>query len=353
MKFPTCLALFLLPCTLAAPALHPHTVPPLPDGMPNPDAEQLQQIQHRAHGSLPNSPLPSTISDKGITNLQLIAFNELFEVAFFNELLLNVTLNIPGYMILNKIDRAFAIETLTAILAQEEVHALTANNALKHFNKDPIEPCNYTFPVSTFQDAIALAATFTDVVLGTLQDVIVRFAANKDVELMRVIAATIGNEGEQQGWFRLLQDKIPSESPTLTTTDVNFAFTAVQNFILPGTCPNIKNINLKTFPGLHIVTTPGARTQKILVSFSVKDHNVPGELWLTYINQLNVPVVVPLEVVEVGKEDVVVAKALWPYDEHLLNGLTIAVVTGSGGPFGDVNAVEQATLFGPGLIILN
>ncbi|PWY79308.1 putative sexual development protein [Aspergillus heteromorphus CBS 117.55] len=326
--------------------------------MPNPDDSQLQQISLNAHGTPPNSPLPATISQNGITNLQLIAFNELFEVAFFNQLLLNITTNVEGYFIANDADRDFTIQVLTAILAQEEVHALTANTGLKHFNQVPIEPCNYTFPVSTFDEAIALAATFTDVVLGTLQDVIVRFAAANDVDLTRIIAATIGNEGEQQGWFRLLQDKIPSESPTLTTSDVNFAFTAIQSFVIPGTCPNIELINLKTFPALNIVTPPEAKTQEILVSFSVSKEEAQsladGKLWLTYVNQLNVPITEPLGLFEVDKEEgVVVAKALFPYDDNLLNGLTIAAVTGSEGPFADVNAVAEATLFGPGLIIVN
>lgn len=49
--------------------------------------------------------------------LQLIAFNELFEIAFFSELLSNVTNNVPGFEIPNADDRDFALRSLTAILA--------------------------------------------------------------------------------------------------------------------------------------------------------------------------------------------------------------------------------------------
>ncbi|KAE8345466.1 hypothetical protein BDV24DRAFT_148075 [Aspergillus arachidicola] len=328
---------------LAFPSIWPRADIPLPDGMPNPSEEQLKKIQLRAHGTLPNTPLPSKISKEGITNLQLIAFNELFEVAFYNELLLNIT----------KKKRDFIIESLVAILAQEELHALTANQGLEHFKIEPIQPCRYHFPVSDFDAAIALAATFTDLVIATLQDVIVRFADNSDVGLTRVIAATIGNEGEQQGWFRVNQGRIPSELPTLTTGDLDFAFTAVQAFTIPGSCPNLDDIALTTFKPLDILTPPEPKTQLILVSWE-SVYEVKGDkLWLTYVNQLNIPIVEELKIVSYKAGKKVVAKALFPYHENLMNGLTIAAVTKSAGPFAGVNDVAQETLFGPGLIIVN
>ncbi|OOO07672.1 hypothetical protein OAory_01041720 [Aspergillus oryzae] len=338
---------------LAFPSIWPRADIPLPDGMPNPSEEQLKKIQLRAHGTLPNTPLPSKISKDGITNLQLIAFNELFEVAFYNELLLNITKNVPGYKIPNPKKRDFIVESLVAILAQEELHALTANQGLEHFKIEPVQPCRYYFPVSDFDSAIALAATFTDLVIATLQDVIVRFADNSDVDLTRVIAATIGNEGEQQGWFRVNQGKIPSELPTLTTGDLNFAFTAVQAFIIPGSCPNLDDIALTTFKSLDILTPPEPKTQFILVSWEL-EYEVKGDkLWLTYVNQLNVPIVEELKIVSHKDGKKIIAKALFPYHENLMNGLTIAAVTKSAGPFAGVNDVAQETLFGPGLIIVN
>lgn len=54
----------------------------LPDGLPNPSQEQLAKIEQNARGILPNSPAPPFISQIGITNIKLIAFNELFEVAY-------------------------------------------------------------------------------------------------------------------------------------------------------------------------------------------------------------------------------------------------------------------------------
>lgn len=228
---------------------------------------------------------------------------------------------------------------------------MDANNGLKNFGAEPIEPCTYTFPVSDFYSAIVLASTFTDLVLGTLQDVVEIFARGGDAGLARLIASVIGQEGEQQGWYRLRQGKIPSELPFLTTSDLSFAFTAVQGFTVPGSCPNIHLIELQTFHPLTIVTPPGPRTQTITVSWTALPDHAP-ELSIAYINQLNLPIVEPLHIVS-REGDTVVAEALFPYDENELNGLTIVAVTNSSGPFANANAVARSTVFGPGLIIVN
>ncbi|KAH8700203.1 putative sexual development protein [Talaromyces proteolyticus] len=322
--------------------------------MPNPSLDQLEKIQENARGTLPNTPPPETIGRDGITNLQLIAFNELFEVAFFNELLLNVTNNVEGYHFKDPDDREFVITTLTAILAQEELHVLSANSGLQHFNIASIQPCRYQFPVSDFDSAIALAATFTNLVLGTLQDVVEVFAAERDFGLARLIASVIGNEGEQQGWFRIQQGKIPSELPFLTTSALPFAFTAVQQFTVPGSCLNINEIKLQTFQPLTIVKTPSTMTGNIIVSWPVSKQGTRNQtpFSLTYINQQNLPIVEPLQITS-RKENVVYAEALFPYDQYELNGFTIAAITNSSGPFPNAGSVARSTVFGPGLIMVN
>ncbi|KAJ5122457.1 hypothetical protein N7448_003591 [Penicillium atrosanguineum] len=338
---------------IAAPtARAPDAGEELPDGLPYPGPGELKVIEQNAHGTLPNGPAPPVISNRGILNLKLIAFNELFEVAFFSELIANITENVEGYRFTDDDDRTETLSWLKVILAQEELHAIRANNALSSFGVKPIEPCHYKFPVQDFDSAIALAMTFTDVVLGTLQDVVETFAIGKDVDLAREIASVIGQEGEQQGWFRVMQGKVPSELPFLTTSDINFAFTAIQSFVVPGTCPNILEIGLRTYETLNIITPPVAQSKNLTFSFSDTRNETSHPLWMTYINQQNLPIVEPLRVVS-REGDLVKAEALFPYDDNEMNGLTIATVTFSEGPFGDANAVAKWTLAGPGLIVVN
>ena len=54
----------------------------------------------------------------GVTTLQLLALNELFEVAYFTELLTNVTTNVAGYDTASfaPLDRKYVIDATTAIV---------------------------------------------------------------------------------------------------------------------------------------------------------------------------------------------------------------------------------------------
>jgi hypothetical protein len=87
---------------------------PLANGFPTLNATALQQVYKLAGGTLPNGALPSSLKPSGIQTLQLIAANELFEVAYFTELLLNITTKVEGYE--EGHDR-YIIDTLKAVIA--------------------------------------------------------------------------------------------------------------------------------------------------------------------------------------------------------------------------------------------
>jgi hypothetical protein len=234
---------------------------------------------------------------------------------------------------------------------QEELHAINANRALQRFGAQPIAPCKYSFPVATFDQAIGLAAAFTSVVLGTLQDVVQVFAESGDAGVTRGVAATIGQEGEQEGWFRLLQGKIPNELPFLSTSVRDLAFTAIQGFTVPGSCPGLDKIKLRTFQPLGLVKPPGAQSGPIQFTFK-QDCNLNSDLWATYINQQNLPIVEKVKVIGV-KDQTVTVEANFPYTENLMNGLTLALLTTSAGPFANARAAVDKTAIGPAIIIVN
>ncbi|OAL56255.1 hypothetical protein IQ07DRAFT_593799 [Pyrenochaeta sp. DS3sAY3a] len=323
---------------------------PLANGFPNPDGGAVLEIQKQAHGILPNGPPPHTISPEGATNLKLLALNELFEVAFFTELVYNVTNKVQGYDL--GYGHEYVLDSLNAIIAQEQLHLLNVNGALTHFQLEPIQPCKYSFPVVDFQSAIGLAALFTDVVLGTLQDVNQIFAEGQDAGLVRAVSSVLGNEAEQEGFFRLVQKKRPSAQPFLTTATRDFAFTAIQGFIIPGSCPNINTIPLKTFKGLTVETTGiQAQSQHIKFSFAQADLGLfqVDQLRLVFLNGQTVPIVKHLENVHT-EGDRIYFQGQFPFDEFVMDGLTIAAVTIGSDSFDDADAVAKATIFGPGLI---
>ena len=343
---------------------------PLGNGFPNIGAGSSQQldIEKQAHGSLPNAPPPpASPQPDSLTSLRLIAFNELSEVAFFTELLYNITNYVEGYEIHHQGARDFIVRALTAVQAQEELHALNANNALNHFTNEIILPCQYNFPVANFEDAVALASTFTDVVLGTLQDVQQTFGADGDVGLIRGVGSVIGQEGEQNGFFRQLLDKTPSALPFLTTSTREFAFSALQGFVVKGTCGNLDAVGLQIFDPLTVDTpTIKPQSQNLTFSFELKEMKPSWNsdfsgLSLTYINQQNLPVVEKIFNARKESKDsktIVTFDALFPFDDEYQgarfgNGLTIAAVTNSTGPFATADLVAKSTVFGPGLIEIN
>lgn len=368
---------------------------PLSNGFPMPNAYQLNLIQQAAGGTLSNATPPASVSSDGITSLQLVAFNELFEVAFFTSLLQNITSNTTGYEVYDASARSTLIEALAAVQAQEQLHAINANNALQKIaNVSAISPCEYTFPVTKLDDAIALAQTFTDVVLGTLQDVATIFGANggENVKFIRGVAATIGQEGEQNGFYRTLLKKRPSAQPFLTASARDLAFSAlVQTFIVPGTCPDIEKntINLQTFDTLTLLTQDIQPVdQKLEFSFDLADvltnssankssssdsawlKNIassstsgtvstnsfvassssassPG-LSLVLVNGQNKPIATALDVVSIDGT-IVKLQAPFNFQSQLLFGLTIAVVA-EGSNFATISDLVDNTVFGPALI---
>lgn len=270
---------------------------PLQDGFPNiaMGSDALKSIETAAHGTLPDGPLPTHISNISATIWQIIAFNELFEVAYFSDLIDNITKSAPGYEIGSPAARHVILNSLKAVQAQEKLHALGANGILSSAGESPIIPCEYVFPVEDFDTAIAFASTFTDIVLGTLQETLTNFGLDGNgLDFIGLIGSVIGQEGEQNGFYRLLgqNSQIPSSQPFLTAAAGTFALSALhQMVVLPGSCPD--TIPVPVFSALNVETpniSPSTKTIKFGFATNETDPDTTG-LRLVYINQQNVPVV--------------------------------------------------------------
>jgi len=177
---------------------------PLDNGFPVLSDDAKKVVNVLAHGTEPNGGAPTLEADD-LTSIQLIQFNENWEVAFFTSTLFNITTNVDGFTFQDQNLRQTVINALVAIQAQEELHADNAGAILSNNHVDPILPCQYQFPTTNLSAALDLAATFTDVVLGTLQDVQLHLAQNNAADgpaVVPVIGSVIGQEGEQNGFFR-------------------------------------------------------------------------------------------------------------------------------------------------------
>lgn len=325
---------------------------PLSNGFPNLSPAALQAVEVQAQGTEPNGAAPTGLSDDDLTSFRLIAFNELFEVAFFTDLLYNVTNDVDGFCIDDPKQKDGTIRALTAIQAQEQLHAINANAILGANGQDAIQPCQYQFPSTTLSGALSFAKTFTDVVLGTLQDVQLHLATNGADGVVPVI----GQEGEQNGFFRASTGLIPSAQPFLTRSSREFAFSALnQAVVVPNSCPNANQIDLPIFAPLTVVTSPIAANDQTL-QFSVPANGAQGApsvgATVVFLNSQNTPIVEEISNIKV-QNGVATFEASFPYSENLLNGLTIAALVAGNGPFADAEAVAAATIAGPGLIEIN
>lgn len=111
-------SLAVVSATIAGVTAAPYGPFPLPDGFPNPSPAQLAIIEEEAQGPVPNAPLPTSLKDAGVATLQLLATNEIFEVAYFTELLANITTNVTGYCAesIAPLDRSYVIDAITAVV---------------------------------------------------------------------------------------------------------------------------------------------------------------------------------------------------------------------------------------------
>ncbi len=150
-----------------------------------------------------------------------------------------------------------------------------------------------------------------------------------------------------------MQKKVASSAPFLTGGAGQFAYTAINNFIVPGSCPNINAIGITAFPALTVETTPTGQnsTQLYSVAGTVSATNVS----IAYISGQNLPVVVPISDVTYDQAaEKSYFFAPFPYDEGFARGLTIgALVSGASPSLSNASAVAEATLAGPALISVN
>lgn len=251
---------------------------------------------------------------------------------------------------------------MVILLQQEETHALAAQTALKAANASFVpSACQYKFPTTNLTQAVDLAETFTALVLGALQGANVLFAKEKANVPIQLISSVIGQEGEQNGYYRTYLKEVASESPFLTAVPAPFAYSALQMFIVPGSCPyELSSIDLPIFPPLMVNEQPvaalEAKDQKLSFAADLGDSEHAkkyiggsGEnLFLTYTNGQQKPVSLDISNVKWDGNKISFG-ADFPFEKNVFNGLTHAALT-TGNYFKSADDLGHCTLAGPGVI---
>lgn len=157
-------------------------------------------------------------------------------------------------------------------------------------------------------------------------------------------------------------DKVPSESPFLTTVPAPFAWSALQGFVVPNSCPYpVSNINLPIFPPLAVnggaiaSLEPHDQTLSFTADLSsseaAKAYIGKDNLFLTYTTGQQLPV--SLGITDVKWEGSKISfKAAFPYSKYVMQGFSHAALTTSN-TYDSADAVVQSALAAPGLIQVN
>lgn len=181
------------------------------------------------------------------------------------------------------------------------------------------------------------------------------FAADGGDEQRNIplLGSILAQEGEQVGFFRYVQQKTPSAAPFLTGGSPGFAFTALQRFIVPDSCPKpLSSIDLPTFKPLNIINKPMARNMTLW--YAVEGPVDCEHQSVVYISGQNLPLAVPIACpARRSRGGIAKFKAEFPFEAGFANGFTIAAVVNGTGPLLSPDAVAAATVYGPGLIEVN
>ena len=89
---------------------------PLSNGFPFPGDAALEELYTTAGGNFTNMPLAPKFDSDSLTSWKLQAFNEFMEVAFFTQLIANITDGVPGYE-LDPESKDYILNTLKTIQA--------------------------------------------------------------------------------------------------------------------------------------------------------------------------------------------------------------------------------------------
>ncbi|KAL2194463.1 hypothetical protein P885DRAFT_71235 [Corynascus similis CBS 632.67] len=365
---------------------------PLSNGFPFPNDTALEELFTRAGGNFTNAPLAPRFDDDSLTSWKLQAFNEFMEVAFFTQLIANITDNVAGYE-LEPDMRDYVLTSLKTIQAQEEMHAYNANDAVRYFTDGThMFPCVYQFPVSTFAEAVDFAQTMTDMYIGLLANIQQRTAAHLGVDsnsIVYVLAQALGQEGQQSGWFRSLRRLPPSAEPFLTTSTREFALSWMQHWIVPGSCPNMEYIPLRVLPPLTLTAVSiGDASRAGNVTLVAPGAVDPASHRVAFVNGALVPTVVPFKVRQTtrcvsgddrattadrmtrdgdihqrvvagpdsgssGESNCVASteiEADMPYAHNVMHGLVLMAVVENRVTFITAQDVTDAALYGPALL---
>ncbi|MCJ1434748.1 hypothetical protein MMC27_004118 [Xylographa pallens] len=239
-----------------------------------------------AGGGVPNTPLPSSLAESTLNDIQVASFLENLESAFFQAAVANITAwGTTGFP-------DDTLDIVRRVAAQEQVHVATFDAILTDFKTPVIPPCQYRFPVTNTSSFLKLAQIITSVGIGAVINLAATTAIT-DPALIQNLASTVTNEARQDAFFRQAAlGLVPNPTPQDTQISAIWALNLALPFVVPNSCPLFPDVPI--FPAMTVVTPTGNSTgDNGTITFSTTA-GVSGNLSIAWVNQANLPVFTPV-----------------------------------------------------------
>ncbi len=145
--------------------------------------------------------------------------------------------------------------TFLCLVQQEEVHVATITDLLNGYGAPVIAPCQYSFPVTSIDDFIALGEIITSVGISALIGLVNR-ASYTDPWIVNTLSSIVTVESRHDAFFRHVGGGVPSPTPFDTAISSTWAYNLALPFIVPGSCPT--ELPLPILPTLTVSTPTAA-----------------------------------------------------------------------------------------------
>jgi hypothetical protein len=194
---------------------------------------------------------------------------------------------------------------------------------------------------------MSVAYHFSGLLMGAIPAVITEFGATS--EIVTLFSAVLGQEGQQDGYFRWLRQLVPNENPFLTTSVPAFFYNHIlQQYVVPDTCPALLDF-LPTYGKLLALSSPPARNSTL--GFHTTLANVTADNYIAYMSGQKIAVEAITNLTHM--HDSTTFEVKFPYDSGFSRGLTIAALVAKKRSFANTSDVAEHTLAGPALIEVN
>jgi hypothetical protein len=303
------------------------------------DTTPPSALEVAANSRLPNVPLPESINHSTQTLLQLLTIWGQAELSAYHETIDKITSNATGFTDFKQWNRAEVLGIFNTHLAvltpspsslplltapqESELQLSYALSLLTHFSVPLIpSPCVYKAPLAglTLQRDILIFQELNTLLIDALQDA----SSTLTPALLPILWSIATSKAEQNGFYRVLHNEIPSERAFMTSIPPSLAFSTFSQLLRE--CPfKLDDVAPVAVPLFEDAIPDG-------FTYCANLSHVPADLdnlYLSIIVGAQMPVTVKAENVSMNGT-IIAFDAAYPRAQEVLEGMVVVALNEAG-----------------------